>query len=605
MKIALACRIAVLGVASAMLCAPVAGAQQEEVRVGPSDTTLMPVRYAEIEIQGPLLETLPDLYLLKPGSETLYELLARIRQAGDDDTVQGVIIKLRSLQAGWAKAQELRRAVLACRREGKEVICYLEGGGNLEYYLASAADRVVLIPSGSLLLVGLRAEGMFFKGLLEKIGVKADLVQIGRYKGADESYTRTTSSEPFGQSINELLDDIHGQLVGAIASGRKMEHEAAADLISKGPFTAQRAKAAGLVDELKFYDELIDALQERQQGPLVVEKGYGEPDRRPAPGAGSPQDILKLILGMGGGPAAGSMPKGPVIAVVYAVGPIVLDDPDNFLIGESIVNAERLSRLIRELRERENVRAIVLRVNSPGGSADASDLIWHELRRANEVKPVIVSLSDVAGSGGYYIASAGRLIYANEGTMTGSIGVVGGKVVLTGLFEKLGVTVDVFQRGENAGLFSPVEEFTDKQRERYRELLQATYETFLDRIVTSRGLTLEELADYTEGRTLTGSQAREGKLVDAIGGLKEAIRAARLAAGFPPDAEVAIVRLPRSQSIIEAILWGRQDEVRAPGLPLARHMPADALPALRYLNALRCLEGGRAAALMPEMITIR
>ena len=585
------------------LVAEASAAAQEAVPLASPVSGVKPVCYAEIEIEGPILETLPDLYLIKPDADTLYDLIERIKKAGTDDSVRGVVVKLDHVGGGWAKAQEIRRAMLNCRKAGKEVVCFMEGGGNLDYFVASAADRIVMVPSGSLLLVGLRAEVLFLKGLLDKIGVEADLIQIGSAKGAEEPLTRTTSSAPFRESINALLDDYYRQLMQGIAAGRKLTEEQVQDLVGRGPFTARQAKEAGLVDELVFYDELIRSLEQRHKGSFVLAKGYGQKPEKPTPLGTGPQELLKMVLGVGAAEPEDALPAGPTIAIVYAVGVIVSEDPDEVLLGESVVNVERISAILRKLRERDSVKAIVLRVDSPGGSADASDMIWHELRRTDEVKPVIVSLSDVAGSGGYYIATGGRMIYAEEGTITGSIGVLGGKLILKGLFEKLGLTVDVFERGAHAGMFSVVEEFSDSQRQRYRELLLETYEIFLDRIVTSRKQPLEDVVKLAEGQSLTGYQAQQGKLVDAIGGLDDAIGAAREAAKLPADVQVSIVRLPRPQSVIDVILWGKR-ELRMHN-SLWQALPAEALPAIRYLSALRCIEDHRAAALIPALITVR
>jgi protease-4 len=321
------------------------------------------------------------------------------------------------------------------------------------------------------------------------------------------------------------------------------------------------------------------------------------------PFGASPQDLLKMALGMGGrGPERG-LPDGPTIAVLYAVGPIVKEDPDQVLVGESVINANRMVRLLRKLRERENVKAIVLRIDSPGGSAEASDIIWHALREADKSKPVIASMSDVAGSGGYYIATGARSIYAQQATITGSIGVVGGKFVLKGLFDKLGLSVDVFERGPNAGLFSSVEPFSEAQRERFRALLRETHEMFVDRIVGSREMSREQVMRWADGRSLTGHQAIEAGLVDGIGGLDVAVKAARREAGLPEGAEVAVARLPRSQSLLEVIMWGK-DSVQSPHSMLREVLPRQALPALGYLRAMQAMQDHQAAAIMPGLISI-
>ena len=579
-----------------------------EVHLGPTDSPLAPVRYGEIEIAGPVLETLPPLYLVKPGVDTTYGLLNRLEKARKDKSLQGVVIKLDRLQAGWGKVGELRRAIQKVRGADKEVVCFLRSGGNLEYYLASAADRIVMPPSASLMLVGLRAEVMFLKNLFEKIGVKGDMVQVGKYKGAAEPFTRASASDAYESAINALLDDMYEHLVDAMSSQRKLSEQDVKAAIDGGPYTARRARQAGLVDKLMFYDETLRDIQEREKGPFRLTKEYGaEQEVKPPLGTG-PKELMKMVFGMGREMKQEGFPTGPTIAVLYAVGPIVREDPDQMMIGESVVNAERTVQYIRRLQKRENVRAIVLRIDSPGGSAEASDMIWRALNQANEVKPVIVSMSDVAGSGGYYIATGGRYIFADEGTLTGSIGVVGGKLVLDGLFDKVGITVDVFQRGKNAGIFSSVAQFSEAERERYRALLEETYRIFVQRVSEARKLSSEELERVAQGRPLTGQMAKRGDLVDELGGLNAAIDKARQEAGIPPDTPISVVRIPKAESLLKVLFWGRDPGVTLPRsvMPQLGPVPGDVKPLLRYLSVAQSLfEDEQAAALMPMHITIK
>jgi protease-4 len=299
-----------------------------------------PVRYAEIEIDGLIAESLPDLYLVEPELDTVYDLVQRIEQARRDAAVRGVLVKLGDIDAGWAKVQEIRHALLRCREAGKEVVCFLEGGGNLQYYLASAADRVVMPPGASLLIVGLRAEVVFFKGLMDKLGVAGDLVQVGDYKGAAEPFTRTQASEQFRSSMNGLLDDYYRQLVAGIASGRGMAPEAVSALLDQGPFTAKRAVESRLVDALMFYDELPQELEQRHGHALVVAHAYGKGARQPArPLGGGAQQLLKLLFGAGRSEQLPPETAAPTIAVIYAVGPIVMEEPDVLGLGDWIVSA--------------------------------------------------------------------------------------------------------------------------------------------------------------------------------------------------------------------------------------------------------------------------
>jgi len=569
----------------------------EAVAEAPSPRT-----YAHFDIEGSIPETLPPLYLLEPDMETFYDLTDRIERAIQDPAVSGLIVKIGAFDAGWAKVQEVRDALFRCRRAGKGVVCFLEGGGNLTYYLASAADRIVLIPSGSLMVVGLRAEVLFLKGLLDLVGLKGDIMQVGKYKGAAEPFTRTEASESFRESMDSLVEDFYRQFTVDIARARDMEPKAVTALIDRGPFTAKDALEAGLVDDVMYYDELLEDLRKKGKGKFRVVKGYGA--REPAQAIFSgPQQILRMLMGMAQRrpQARAGAPK--AIAIIYVVGPIIMAEPDEFSIGEYVVSAPLLIKAIRKAKERDDIRAIVLRVDSPGGSAVASDMVWRELRQADKVKPVVVSLSDVAGSGGYYVAAGGRSIIAGAGTITGSIGVVGGKFVVKGLFEKLGLNVQVFQRGRHAGFLSAAQEFSDSERERMRALLLSTYETFLSRVAETRNMPVEDVRSVAAGRPWSGFQAKRKNLVDALGGLSDAIAEAKKAAGIAPDEKVEIIRLPRPRSVLELLFHGKENDSAMLPAGLQNLLPG-AARARSYLNTLRCLEKEPTAFIMPGLITV-
>jgi len=580
--------------------------QDQAPSVGP-----VAIRYAEIRIHGPIVETLPDVYLLEPDVSLLHEVVERIDTARSDDGIAGVVLHLADMEVGWAKAQELRQAVERLRKANKPVICYLDSAGNADYFVACAADRIVLHPAGTLALVGLRGEVLFWKGLLDKIGVQGDLLQVGNYKGASEPFTRSEASEFFREAVNSVMDDYMRQLVDAVAAARKMAPAAVRGLIDQAPFTPARSRAAGLIDAVATYGEMVNELRGEQTRALEMVQGYGATAARRQPLL-NPQQMLQKLLGMGAGPGELST-AGPTIAVLYAVGPIVKGDPDGMLIGETAVNSGRMTQIIRRLKDDANVKAIVVRIDSPGGSAQASDMIWNELHEADRVKPVIVSMSDVAGSGGYYIASAGRRIFAGEGTLTGSIGIMGGKLVIGGLLEKLSLNVEVFQRGANAGMDSMVEPYSPAQREIVGQLMQDTYRLFIDRVAEGRKLERAPVEKMAGGRIWTGRQAVEGKLVDEIGSLGDAVAAAGKAAGLPEGAAPNILRLPRSRSIVEMFLSGAATpeigklQAQSPGAPglTAAGVPRELREPLVYLRALWCMRNETSMAMMPALIRIR
>ncbi len=585
-----------------------AAGSRKDLHFGPKGSPLNSVRYAEIRVRGEIVETLPPLYVVRPGLRTTYGIVEDLERAQKDKSVDGVVLRVGRIRAGWGKVEEIRGAVKDVRAEGKEVVCFLQSGGELEFYLATAADRIVMRPSSSIMLTGLRAEVVFLKNMLDKVGVEAEMVQVGKYKGAAEPLTRTKASEPYKKVINQLLDGMYKRLTGAIAEKMGKSREHVANLVDRGPYTGKRAKKVGLVDHLMYYREYLRSLQKREKGPFTLAQRYSrDREMEPPLGAGA-KNIMQMLLGMGSGFPGEEFPEGPTIAVLYAVGPIVRDDPNNMRIGDWVVNAERLVAYIRQLRKRENVRALVVRIDSAGGSAEASDMIWRALERTNEEKPVVASMSDVAASGGYYIASGGRYILADAGTLTGSIGVVGGKIVYRKLLDKLGVTIDVFQRGENAGLLSPVETFSRSEEERFRGLLEETYRIFLKRVSQSRQMELEKLRPWAQGRPLTGKQAVKAGLVDEIGGLQKAIQKARSEAGIPEDTDVSVVRVPRSESILKVLFTGRNPGVEWNGLnALSPSMlPGNAQSIITYLQvAKKLMENHTAAALLPMHIKIR
>jgi len=585
---------------------PCASAARGRGRGKPKEPPL--VRYVSIDVQGSLDENRPPIYLLPTGGETLHELVGRLDKAGLDPAVQGIILRLGDFDAGWGKLQEIRRAIQRCRQAGKDVICMMEGGGNTDYYLATAADRICMTPAGQLMLVGLRLEAIFARDLLDKIGVRGDFIEVGKYKGGSEPFTRTQPSPAFQESLESLVQDYFDQLVTGIVQGRKMPISRVNLLIRRGPFTAEAAREAGLIDDVLFYDELVRRLRDAYGEGFRLSEKYAR-TRTAAGAGGDPAALLKMLMGLGapGRPA----PSGrPVIAVVHAGGPIVRQESDISLFGEQMTSAEALVPLLRKLAGDEAVRAIVLRVNSPGGSVVASDLIWRAVRLADERKPVIASLSDTAASGGYYIASGARKIFADSGTLTGSIGIFGGKLVLGDLFGKIGLNVTVIQRGGNTGLLSSLQEFSPQEREKLQEMLAAGYRLFLQRVAATRpDMAVADVERVAQGRVWTGDQARRNGLVDALGGLAEAIEAARAAAGLAPDEQIEVRHLPRSRNLAE-FLFGSGDvsamrSVSAmPGLLSA--LPLGGVPGLRaYVGALLGLRGELVVCMLPALISVR
>ncbi len=557
--------------------------------------------YAVFKIRGYIDEVAPPVYILEP-EEVLHQLLDRLHQAVEDPSIDGVIVRVGDLQAGWAKVQEIRDAIAACGDAGKDTVCFIEGADNRSYCLGSGARRMVMTPAGHLMLTGMRAEAMFLKELLDAIGVEADLAQAGKYKGAAEPLTRSGPTDAFRESLQSLVDSMYGQLLRTIAESREVPISQAEVLIRRAPYTAHRALEMGLVDDVLFYDELIAELEEASAGELVLKKNYGTGDAAAAAKAAQ-MNLFNLL--MGGGPDRREIGGGAAIAVLYAVGPI-MSAGQGLGLEEHTVTVEAFLKAIRSAVDDSNVKAIVLRVDSPGGSALACDTIWRELRLAAEQKPLVASFSDTAASGGYYLGVAAPRIFAEPGTLTGSIGVVGGKLVLGELLDKIGINVAVVTRGRGSGFMSSLEPYSVEERRQLQELIDDTYAIFLKRVSTTRtGLSERDLEAAAQGRVWTGAQARDKGLVDDLGGLADAVAAAREAAGIPADQEVRIIRLPRSKNIVEALMYGPEGEAmlqsqwpRALSLPALRHMRV-------YLTALAALGTEPVACLLPAAVVIR
>ena len=495
-----------------------------------------------IEIAGELSEDghdgpLPP-WLKKPPTDYL-ALIGLLRSARDDADLCGVMIRCGHLGASWARIQGLRRSMTALRTAGKKVWVHLDTGGLPEYYLASAADRISVSPAGSLEVVGLAAEAMFFLDALEILGVRAEVVQMGAYKSAAESFTRRGMSEENREMVESLVDDLYGQVVDDVAQGRGLAPAAVRDIIDSGPFLAREALEKGLVDAVEYADETEDAMVREFDGLKTIEHHPYAVRRARA--------VRRKML----------RSASRRLAILHINGTIQAEEgPSPFGRGRGAA-ADTLTKCLKELRKRDDIEAVVARVTSPGGSGLASDLIWHELVLTATVKPLIVSFGDVAASGGYYVALAGRKIFAEPGTVTGSIGVVAGKAHLRGLYEKLGIHKDIISRGRNATLYSDYAPLGEGERERIRAEAQSFYDDFVGKVCSGRNMSTEQVEAVARGRVWTGRQARARGLVDEFGGVEEACDEARRAMGVAADTPVMVERFPRPQSFWRTALGRR------------------------------------------------
>jgi len=564
------------------------------------------VSLAHIKLSGSMGEAPPSSDpLLGSLSEHFKTKLDRIHKARKDANVNALYLQLDGLNIGWGKLDELSRAIADFRKSGKKVFAYLESGNTKDYLVALACDEVCVPEPGWLMLVGMRAEVSFYKGLFEKIGVQADMLQMGDFKSAAEPFMRKNMSKPAREQLTSVLDDyFKNSLVQRIAVARKLSTEQVEKLIDEGPYTARAAHKAGLIDRVAYADDYRDKLKstlKKQQDADEFHflKDYGKEKNKDVD-LSNPFAFFKLLAA----PAKTRSSSKPKIAVIYASGVITTGKSEEGLFSTESIGSTTMIEAIRQAENDYTVKAIVLRVDSPGGSALASDLIWNELKRSK--KPVIASMSDTAASGGYYISMAAQKIFAEPGTLTGSIGVVGGKLAIGGTFEKIGITTETISRGANAGILSADKPFTDSERKAMTTLMQDIYDQFLDKALEGRKkagkqMTREELVKLAGGRIWTGRQAKENGLIDELGTLQDAIAAARELAHLPADKEPELLQLPKSKGFLDS-LFEEMGGTRAPQMRLV--MPRDLQRKLQGLNGLLQLRGEPVWLTLPYRIEI-
>lgn len=473
------------------------------------------------------------------------DLILTLYRASSDSRVQEVLIKADGLGLSFAQAQEVRQAIGQLRASGKRVVFFDGLPGNLSYYLASAADRVIIPPVCQVNLVGLRAELTFYTGTMEKLGVHADLVRIGDYKTAAEPYTRTAASEENKAQLNRLMDNLFDQLTQGIAEGRKISTDSVKRLIDAGPFTSKEAKDFGLVDELAYYAHFV-----KESKPRLKNIDYSAYVR----------DTV----------ATGSWQSAPILALVVADGEIVgkysggspMDSDPRITVGT-------MARAFEQARGDRKVRGIVFRVDSPGGDALASDAISQSTLAAARKKPLVVSMGGVAASGGYYVAIPAKRLFADPATITGSIGIFGGKIDMSGLYQKIGLGKELFTRGKYAGWLSSSRPFTDDERAKYLHHLTAFYDQFIALAGKHRGLSADSVDKLGRGRVWTGQEALSNGLIDELGGLWESLEYLRQQEGitnykvevYPRRRPLFLLSSPKLvRSLVRAVLGGESGD---------------------------------------------
>jgi len=481
----------------------------------------------------------------------------------------------------WGKVQEIRDAIVEFRKSGKPVYAYLEYGGDREYYLASAADKVFLMPSAPLDLTGVATYELFLRGTLDKIGAYPDLHHIGDYKTATNTFTQKGYTPAHKEMDESLNRDLYEQVVRGIADGRKKNEADIRQQFERGPFLPEDALHAGLIDDVAYEDQVEDKLRGGERRSQVEGDEYAR--------------VSLTSVGLN---------RGPRLAVIYAAGAITSGKSGFDPINGAVVGSDTLIESIRMARKDSAVRAIVLRVDSPGGSAAASDAIWRELMIAKNERadrPLIASMSDLAASGGYYIAMPAQVIVAQPSTLTGSIGILGGKVVTGGTYEKLGARIESTSVGKYAEMNSPARPYNPDELKKLQEQLQAFYDQFVEKVADARHTTPEKIDAIAQGRVWTGRQAKQNHLVDELGGLDRAIAIAKQRAKIPADSDVELAVYPPRKSFYELLteqFSGGGESLRV-GTWIRTHLSAGEVELLRALRGPALFRRGEVLALMP------
>ncbi len=511
------------------------------------------VRLAHIVLEGSLPESPGEFSLFGDLGIDLRKNIARLEKAADDKEIGGIVLVIEA-DLGYGKVNELRDAVKRVQAKGKKVYALLESAMGSQYVLAAACDEIVLPESGEIVIPGIRAEFAFYKDMLAKLGIEADMMHVGDYKGAAEPYTRDSLSEPVRKNMTALIDDLYDDMLSNIASDRDLKVEEVREAVDQGMLMAKDAKAAGLIDRIAYADEFRDVLADEYNAEkLVFVENYAK-TKIDADFSG-PMGMMKLFETVFSGPGSKSGSGGASkLALIYCVGPIMSGESQSSLFGDTVMGSTTIVEALQAADKDDDVKAIVMRVDSPGGSALASDLIWRQTQKIK--KPIVVSMGDVAGSGGYYISMGADRIYAEPGTITGSIGVVGGKLAMKGLYNWIGMDTESIARGKNSGIFSSTEKFSDSEREVIEGYMKEIYGQFTAKAAKGRGMNVADLEKLAGGQVYTGRVAKRNGLIDEVGTLRDAIQAAKRLAGLDPDQKYELKMLPEAKNPLEELFGG-------------------------------------------------
>jgi protease IV len=537
------------------------------------DSTLVLRLEGELPEKAPMDLGLPFMDNASP--MTVIDVWQGLKKAATDPKIKAVVLMPRGMAVGWAKLQELRGDLLEFKKSGKPLLVFLRAPRTPEYYLASAADKVYMVPEDLLDMKGVRAEVTYYKGALDKIGARMEAEHAGKYKDALDTYTRTGMTPETREVLNSVLDGLYNHLAETVGSARKMTVEQAKAVIDQGPFLAEQAVKLKLVDATLYEDQFFDEVKKAIGGGEVRKVGL--------------MDFLK---------SAGSEGKSKV-AIIVSEGGIIRGGSAGDAFGEdSSITVANSIKVLHQVAADDSIKGVILRVDSPGGDAVASDEILREVKLLSKKKPLIISMSDVAASGGYYISMTGDPVLAYPNTITGSIGVIYGKLNIKGLYDKLGLTKDLIQRGENAAIDSEYYELTPGGRKKLREGVDEVYKTFVGIVAESRKKKFEEIDALAQGRVWLGSQAKDRALVDELGGLDRAVEMVKERAKIGKDEKVRLLVYPQKKTLFEQLLAQKSSNVEARVTQKMIREFTGGLP-------LEMWQNGAMLKLMPYRITVR
>jgi protease-4 len=572
----------------------------------PAKTLKTVVRFS---LHGEYPEGPSEAGLFAEMQPSLGKLIGRLDEAKADKDVAAVWLRIEDVEFGRGKVNEIRAAIARVRKAGKPVYAELTSADTGAYLVASACDHIYMPVSGTLIVPGVRMEMTFYKGLLDKLGLKFDALRMGKYKGFVEPYSRESMSAPLRESLQAIVDDVYDNMIATIAKDRHLEDYQVKSLVDQGIFTATAAQEAGLVDEVQYADQFEASLAKRLKADRVeVEKAYKKKQiDTDFSGIGG---FVKLMEAFSGGTKSQRGSGKQKIAVVYAVGEITEGKSSTSIFGGSSLGSTTMIETLNKAFGDAKVVAVVLRIDSPGGSATASDLIWRETVRHPQAfprgagspapKPLVASMGNVAGSGGYYIAMGAKKIFAEPETITGSIGVGGGKLVTGGMYSKVGLNTEIISRGKNSGALSSTQPFSPDERRVFTKLLEETYHEFVSKAAEGRKMDYSRLEALAQGRVYTGRQAKKLGLIDEIGTLNDAVAEAKKLAGLKPDTDVEIEVLPQPKSLFEQLFSGE-----APGIDEFTASMPEAVKLLRQAALWRKLLGAKVLLWMPYHIELK